>query len=195
MGLPWPLFSFNLSFQTNINFFTANQCRKMCWDSNSQPSEHESPPITTKQILNVFFKKNGPYPASFCLFLSFSHYNFNNTNWKKCRWCAQDSNLRPQDGRHRRYHGAMAAAQQILNVCSSIIIEQLTCFYFWHLENREDAQCGIFCHFLVQTDLDRVIRFSRDELRPKLCRLTNSCSFSFARKSCKKFRWNYWYWI
>ena len=24
----------------------------------------------------VFFKKNGPIPASFCLFSSFSHYNF-----------------------------------------------------------------------------------------------------------------------
>ena len=26
--------------------------------------------------------KNGPIPASFCLFPSFSSYNFNNTNWK-----------------------------------------------------------------------------------------------------------------
>ena len=25
---------------------------------------------------------NGPIPASFCLFSFFSHYNFNNTNWK-----------------------------------------------------------------------------------------------------------------
>ena len=28
------------------------------------------------------FLKNGPIPASFCLFSSFSHYNFKNTNWK-----------------------------------------------------------------------------------------------------------------
>ena len=28
------------------------------------------------------FLKNGPIPASFCLFSSFSLYNFNNTNWK-----------------------------------------------------------------------------------------------------------------
>ena len=40
-----------------------------------------------------------------------SHYNFNNTNWKKHRWCAWDSNLRPRDGRHRRYHGAMSVAR------------------------------------------------------------------------------------
>ena len=58
----------------------------------------------------IFLKKNGPIPSSFCLFLFFSHYNFNtNTNWKKHRWCAWDSNPRPHDGRHRRNHGAMAA--------------------------------------------------------------------------------------
>ena len=28
------------------------------------------------------FLKNGPVPACFCLFLLFSRYNFNNTNWK-----------------------------------------------------------------------------------------------------------------
>ena len=54
-----------------------------------------------------FFKKNGPIPASFCLFLSFSHYNFNNR--KKHRWCAWDLNPGPQDGRRRRNHRAMAA--------------------------------------------------------------------------------------
>ena len=56
--------------------------------------------------------KNGPIPAPFCLFLSFSHHNFNNSNSKKHRWCAWDSNPRPQDGRRRRYHGAMATALQ-----------------------------------------------------------------------------------
>ena len=35
---------------------------------------------------------NGPIPASFCLFSLFSRYNFNNTNWKKFRWHAWDSN-------------------------------------------------------------------------------------------------------
>ena len=55
----------------------------------------------------LFFKKIGPIPASFCLFSSFSHYNFN--NWKKHRWCAWDSNLGPHDCRRRRNHGAMAA--------------------------------------------------------------------------------------
>ena len=31
-------------------------------------------------------------------------------------WCAWDSNPWPHDGRHRRYHGAMAAAQDSLNL-------------------------------------------------------------------------------
>ena len=48
-----PLFRLFSSFQTNITIFTANKCEKCpsCkwrWDSNPQPSEHESPPITTR---------------------------------------------------------------------------------------------------------------------------------------------------
>ena len=39
-----------------------------------------------------FKNDNGPIPASFRLFSSFSRYNFNNTNWKKHRCCAWDSN-------------------------------------------------------------------------------------------------------
>ena len=58
-----------------------------------------------------FFLKNGPIPASFCFFPLFSHYNFNNTNWKTRRWCAWDLNPGPQDGRRRWNHGAMAATQ------------------------------------------------------------------------------------
>ena len=41
-------------------------------------------------------------PGLFCLFSSISHYNFNNTNWKKQRWCAWDSNCWLHDGRRRR---------------------------------------------------------------------------------------------
>ena len=58
------------------------------------------------------FLKYGPIPVSFCLFSFFSNSNnnFNNTNWKKRRWCAWDSNPGPQEGRQRRNHGAMAAS-------------------------------------------------------------------------------------
>ena len=52
MGHPRPLFHLFSSFQTNITIFTTNICEKCpssirCWDSNPQPLEHESPPITT----------------------------------------------------------------------------------------------------------------------------------------------------
>ena len=35
----------------------------------------------------LIFSKMGQSQPLFCLFLSFSHYHFNNTHWKKCRWC------------------------------------------------------------------------------------------------------------
>ena len=44
----------------------------------------------------VCFKK---WANTGLFFLSFSHHNFNNTNWKKHRWCAWDSNPGSQDGR------------------------------------------------------------------------------------------------
>ena len=31
-------------------------------------------------VTDTGFSKNGPIPASFCLFSSFSHYDFNNAN-------------------------------------------------------------------------------------------------------------------
>ena len=53
----------------------------------------------------------------FRLFLSFSHHK-SITNWKKRRWSAWDSNPGPQDWRHRRNHGAMAATLPFLRVSS-----------------------------------------------------------------------------
>ena len=52
----------------------------------------------------IFYQKIGPTPASFCSFSSFSHYNFNNTNWKKLRWCVWDSN--PRQTKQRSYGAA-----------------------------------------------------------------------------------------
>ena len=51
------------------------------------------------------YLKSGPIPASFCLFSLFSQYNFNNTYWKKRRWCGWDLNPGPQDGRRRQNYG------------------------------------------------------------------------------------------
>ena len=53
MGHPWLLFHLFSSFQTNITIFTKNKCETcpssiLWWDSNPQPSEHETPPITIR---------------------------------------------------------------------------------------------------------------------------------------------------
>ena len=66
-------------------------------------------PPTNKLIRQKqrFFKKIGqswPFLFIFVLFSTQWHYST-----KKRRWCAWDSNLRRQDGRHRRIHWAMAA--------------------------------------------------------------------------------------
>ena len=59
MDHPRPLFNLFSSFQTNITIFTSYICEKcpssiQCLDSNPQPSEHESPPITTRPGLPSF---------------------------------------------------------------------------------------------------------------------------------------------
>ena len=55
MGYPRPLFRLFSSFQTNISILTKNICEILLCpssirrlDSNPRPSEHESPPITTR---------------------------------------------------------------------------------------------------------------------------------------------------
>ena len=60
MGPPWPLFRLFSYFQTNITILTTNECEKCpcsirCLDLNSRPSEHESPPITTRPRLPPYF--------------------------------------------------------------------------------------------------------------------------------------------
>ena len=97
-----------------------------------------------------FFLKNGPVPASFCLFSFFSCYNFNNTNWKKHWWCAWDSNPGPQDGRCRQSQGAMAATLY------------LTLFLLYLFPSFSSSICicllslspdPIFCFFLCHSSL------------------------------------------
>ena len=53
MGQPALFFVYFSFFQTHITIFTTNKCEKMSAqytvpDTNSQPLEHESPPITTR---------------------------------------------------------------------------------------------------------------------------------------------------
>ena len=52
-GHSQPLYVYFPLFNTNITTFTTNKCEKCtssirCWDSNPRPSEHKSPPITTR---------------------------------------------------------------------------------------------------------------------------------------------------
>ena len=66
MGHPRPLLYLFSSFQTNITILTTNKCEKCpssirCWDSNSQPSEHKSPPITTRPGLPSVSLFNRPF--------------------------------------------------------------------------------------------------------------------------------------
>ena len=67
--------------------------------------------------ISVFL--NGPIPASFCLFSSFSKRHKSNINWLKRWWCAWDSNPGWQDGRHTRIHWAIAAPW--MNKCYQIM--------------------------------------------------------------------------
>ena len=56
MGQLRPLFRSFSSFQANTTILTTNKCEKMpiqCQDSNSQPSDYESPPLTTRPGHNL----------------------------------------------------------------------------------------------------------------------------------------------
>ena len=104
------------------------------------------------RIIVFFLKKMGQSRPLFCLFLFFSHYNFN-TNWKKRRWCAWDSNPGPQYGRRRQNHRAMAATQHTCLIINPIVHERFATFctststsrplsrlfsnYFWKRESGE----------------------------------------------------------
>ena len=61
--------------------FLSSQCSKTFWKENDNFSLTEAKTIIEHNLLiTSVFLKNGPIPASFCLFLLFSQYNFNNTN-------------------------------------------------------------------------------------------------------------------
>ena len=73
MGQPRPLFNLFSSFQTHITIFTTNKCEKCTSsiqyrDSNSQPLEHESHPITTRLGLPLILP-----PLCIAQFFSWDH--------------------------------------------------------------------------------------------------------------------------
>ena len=81
MGSPRPLLKFFSSFQTNINtFFTTKICEKCpssiwCWDSNLQPSEHESPPITNRPGFHPKFMLFSKHFCEICFKMDFIKYH------------------------------------------------------------------------------------------------------------------------
>ena len=98
----------------------------------------------------LYLTQMGQSRPLFCLFSSFSSYNFNNTNWKKHWWCAWDSNPGPQDGRCRQSQGAMAATLY------------LTLFLLYLFPSFSSSICicllslspdPIFCFFLCHSSL------------------------------------------
>ena len=99
------------------NFLSLHWCSQLYQTQTAASSLNRPSPcsLTTTARLNLplffFFFLKWANPGLFCLFSFFSRYNFN-TNWKKRRWCAWDSNPGPQDGRRRRNHGAMAATHK-----------------------------------------------------------------------------------
>ena len=129
MGHSRPLFSFLAFQQLTVNIFIIKLCQWL--DSNCKPlcklshnhclSENYSWSWSANLISDEndqsrnFFFKNGPIPASFCLFSFFSHSNSNDkyTIWtikiEKRGWWAWDSNPGRHDGRHRQIHWAIAA--------------------------------------------------------------------------------------
>ena len=97
----------------------------------------------SSKFWNSPFLKNGPIPASFCLFSFFSCYNFN-TNWKKHRWCAWDLNPGPQDGRRRLFykcaipvcHSLLASMRCLFDLPMSLSL-YLPFLHFWFMNQNE----------------------------------------------------------
>ena len=86
------LASFIVYFHAFQTTFKRKYCRLLRGSNGSNldrqsRSQGRWPPRPESNLFNSFissrksFFKYGPIPASFCLFLFFSHYNFN-TNWK-----------------------------------------------------------------------------------------------------------------
>ena len=157
-------------FRDNIAIFSLQSCLLECckFRSKRQSPEWQSSDSEKEAVVGheQFIIKNGPIPASFCLFSFFSCYDFNK-NWKKRRWCAWDSNLGPQDGRCRQNHRAMAATpwaiyyqHQFINSASMSV--QLVDFLdksFCPLSNQLEGSLGkrSCLHFYSAIDLLSIV--------------------------------------
>ena len=79
----------------------------------------------------LFFKIGQSRPLFLFIFVFSTCYNIN-SNWKKHRWCAWDSNPGWQDGRRERTHWATLLAKILLSptvLSTDVIPAQLLCRY------------------------------------------------------------------
>ena len=126
----------------------------------------------------MVFLKNGPNPASFCLFRSFYMTNTAQILWmKKLKWCAWHSNPGWQDGRCRRIHWAMAAPQFVWapppaprmqiwrrsTIGLLVILHQIN----WHYRNNFSSA---YCRHIVDV----------------LCELLNINFYSLQYPTCRR---------
>ena len=109
-----PLLSFLLIFSNKHHYKFYNKLmwkNVRCWNSNPRPSEHESPPITTRPgfpplllFFFFFFFKNGHPRPLFRLFSVFFQTNINTIlqqiNVKKCISSIQCCDLNPWPSQH-----------------------------------------------------------------------------------------------
>ena len=89
--------------------------------------------------------KCGTIPVSLCLFSFFSRNN-SNLKWKKCRCCAWDLNLWPQDGRGWQIHWAMTAAQ----LKGHVVVTSFSFFGFVKQHNISFGRFNLLGDYLLQ---------------------------------------------
>ena len=92
-------------------------------------------------LWTCFFNNMGQSRPLFRLFSSFSHHN-SIINWKTRRWCAWELNPGLLDGRRRRNHWAMAAAQHWACLYQSEWIFGYNLFMTFGLGQKSDHVYG-----------------------------------------------------
>ena len=113
--LSHPLLDFDHSSLNNNNDnMVINNNNNLVRNKPSSRIRFQSQSYFDQDWLHFFL--NGQIPASFSLISYFSHYYFNNANYKKERYCAWDSNPGLKDGWRSQNHRAMADAPRLVKV-------------------------------------------------------------------------------
>ena len=96
-------------------FFLARLLSKVIWEIEENNYWNDSCPFLPPPD-SLLFIFNGQISAFFLFIFVFSTLH-NWINWWKCRWCAWDSNLGQQNGRHRWIQWAMAHPTLFYLIC------------------------------------------------------------------------------